>query len=145
MCMVAECPFYFFQIGAATGENNTSEQLVCKLIGHLEPYIFNDFFQSSFHYLYEFTAFYAAILVDRQLQCIVYIVIIGVCAAIIEFHLFSILLVYLQCGDVFGDIVSAQWDNGKVTTIGGNEGGVINIQQSDLSRDGPIRGFGLLE
>ena len=38
-----------------------------------------------------------------------------------------------------------KYDNGKVTTIGGNEGGVINIQQSDLSRDGPIRGFGLLE
>ena len=38
-----------------------------------------------------------------------------------------------------------KYDNGKVTTIGGNEGGVINIQQSDLDRDGPIRGFGLLE
>lgn len=38
-----------------------------------------------------------------------------------------------------------KYDNGKVTTIGGNEGGAIHIQQFDINSGGPIRGFGVLE
>ena len=42
-----------------------------------------------------------------------------------------------------------KYDDGKVTTIGGNEGSSISnsirVQQFDLRNDGPIRGFGVLE
>ena len=114
MSIVAESLLDILHVGGATRQNDTAEQLVAILVGHLAPDISNDFLQTAFDNLNELTALYLTVLVDRELHVVVYLAILSICRAVLELHALCISFFHLQGSNIFRDIVAAKGNDCQV-------------------------------
>ena len=112
--VVAEGAFDIFHVGTATREDDAAEQLVDVLVGHLEPRILDDFLDASLDNVDEVAAEDVALLVDGQRERVVDVAVVGVGAAIFQFHALGFVFLHLQRGNVFRDVVAAERNHGQV-------------------------------
>ena len=109
-----ECLDDVAHVGTAASEDDAAQHLVGKLVGHLVPHVADDFLHARLYNLYEAAALYLASVAHGEFERVVDVSVVGICATILELHLFCPFLVYLERGDVLGDIVAAQWYDGDV-------------------------------
>ena len=112
--VIDESALNVLHVGTAAGQNDASEQLVAIFAGHLKPHVLDDFLHTALHYLDELAALHLSVGVDREAQGVVYVVVVGVCAAVFELHLLCVLELHLQRFDVFGDIGGSERYDGEV-------------------------------
>ncbi len=115
MSIVVECLLDVRHIGSTTREDDSSEQLVVILRRNLAPHILYDLIQTSLNNLNELPARHRPVVIKRIVECIVYVAVVSICAAIFQFHLLGLALLNLQRCDITCDVASAERDDGQMT------------------------------
>ena len=91
-----ECLDDVAHVGTAASEDDAAQHLVGKLVGHLVPYVADDFLHARLYNLYEAAALYLASVAHGEFERVVDVRVVGICATIFELHLFGPFLVYLE-------------------------------------------------
>ena len=115
MCVISERNLNVFEVRSASGKNDTPQEIVGIFGWNLEPNILDYLLNTGLNDLYKLATFNLTFGIYGEHQAVIDVVIVCICTGIFELHLFGIGLFHLQRGDVFGDVVTTQRDNGQVT------------------------------
>ena len=95
MRVVLEGLFYILHVGAATCQDETSQQFVAVFFRYLIPDVGDNFLHAAFDNLNEFASLYGAVGIHRILHVVVNLIVIRIGAAVLQHHLLSIALFHL--------------------------------------------------
>ena len=106
-------------------------------IGNLIANVFDNLVQSSLDNAHQSVVLNASIGVYGEFQGVVYLVRVGIRTGIFQFDLLGFLLIYLQRGDVFGDVVASSGDDDEMTEdvfeVNGYGGGLCSEVYQDAA------------
>ena len=114
MSVGLECFLDILHVRPATGKDDTAKEFVGIFRRNLIPDVLYYLVEACLDNIYKLAALDVAFLVDRVVERVVDVGVVGVGTAILQFHLLGISLFDLQRGDVLCYIAAAEWYNSQM-------------------------------
>ena len=101
-------------VGTAAGEDDAAQQLVVVLVGDLLAHVEDDLGETALDDVDELTALDRTLGVDAVLERVVDVINVSIGRAVFQLHLLGFALLHAQRGNVLGDIVDTDRNDGQM-------------------------------